>query len=204
MMNDQPDRPERPRSLSALVRLYQQKCAPRLHEYLAHFKPRKSLSFEDAIHFACVGWDGVIHDHQRLVGSVTLAQASEQLLRCADEIKTCKSFDKLLECVERNTSSIHRFGVLATYDTSLRIGAFLDLWPKVVYLHAGTKKGCKAIGVDTRRGIVEIEELPEQVRVLEPYQAEDFLCIFKDALSASGRPTDLPAAEVNRRTLSCS
>ena len=74
------------------------------------------------------------------------------------------------------------------YDTSLRLGAYLDLWPEVVYVHAGTKKGCRALSVGTGDGTVELESLPEPLRVLEPYQAEDFLCIFKAQLAgASGK-----------------
>jgi hypothetical protein len=31
-----------------------------------------------------------------------------------------------------------------------------------------------------------MEKLPKPVRSLEPYQAEDFLCIFKDQFSGAG------------------
>lgn len=49
-----------------------------------------------------------------------------------------------------------------------------------MYLHAGTKKGCKALGVPAKEGTVEMSQLPKPLQGLEPYQAEDFLCIFKD------------------------
>lgn len=171
-------------SLSTLVAIYRRKHGPRLAAYLDYFAKLESL--EDAIRFACHGKEGKIHGHQHLVGKEKLEQARKAIQRHADEITACQSFDELLALVEDRTSSIDRFGVLAVYDTSLRLGAHLNLWPEFVYLHAGTKKGCKALGVATKGGTVEMEKLPRPVRALEPYQAEDFLCIFKDAFAGAG------------------
>lgn len=172
-------------TLSTLVAIYRRKHGPRIFTYLNYFTKLPSL--DDALRFACHGKDGKIHCHQHLVGKVKLEQARKVLQRHADEITACKSFDDLLTLVEDRTSSIDRFGVLAVYDTSLRLGAHLDLWPEVVYLHAGTKKGCNALGVATKGGTVEMERLPKPVRELEPYQAEDFLCIFKDEFAGVQR-----------------
>jgi hypothetical protein len=171
-------------SLSTLVAIYRRKHGPRIAAYLDYFTKLKSL--DDAIRFACHGKEGNIHGHQFLVGKVKLEQARKALQRHANEITACKSFDELLTLVEDRTSGIDRFGVLAVYDTSLRLGAYLGIWPEVVYLHAGTKKGCKALGVGTKGGTVEMELLPKPVRALEPYQAEDFLCIFKDRFAGAG------------------
>lgn len=165
-------------SLSTLVAIYRRKHGPRIAAYLDYFQKLESL--DAAIRFACHGKDGKIHGHQHLVGKEKLEQARKTLQKHADEFAGCESFDDLLSMVEDRTISIDRFGVLAVYDTSLRLGAHLGKWPEVVYLHAGTKKGCKALGVPTKGGKVEMEKLPQSVRALEPYQAEDFLCIFKD------------------------
>ena len=67
------------------------------------------------------------------------------------------------------------------------LGHTWGLWPELVYLHAGTKKGCKALGVATKGGTVEMEKLPKAVRSLEPYHAENFLCIFKVVVGGAGR-----------------
>jgi len=164
--------------LSQLVRIYNRKHGPRLAAYLEYFQTLDSL--EDAIRFACHGKDGKIHGHQHLVGKEKLKQARRKLQKVADEIAAVESFDDLLNLVEDRTSSIYRFGVLAVYDTSLRLGANLNVWPEVVYLHAGTRRGCRALGVVTKGGTVEMGHLPKPIRSLDPYQAEDFLCIFKD------------------------
>lgn len=171
------------KSISTLVAIYRRKYGPIIAAYLNYFVKLSSL--DDAIRFACHGKAGIIHGHQHLVGKVKLEQARKVLQRHADEITACKSFDELLILVEECTSGIDRLGVLAIYDTSLRLGAYLGLWPEVVYLHAGTKKGCKALGVATKGGKVEMEKLPKPLRVLEPYRAEDFLCIFKDQFAGS-------------------
>lgn len=78
---------------------------------------------------------------------------------------------------------IYRFGELAVCDTAFRLGVWLKLWPKAVYLHAGARVGAKAQGLDVRRDCLDMAELPGEVRVLKPWQVEDFLCIFKRKLA---------------------
>lgn len=174
--------------LFALVAIYRRKHGRNTADYLGHFQKLKKENrpLGDALFDACHGKDGKIHGHQHLVGKKKLEQARKLLHEHADEIAACGSFDELLALVEDCTKSIERFGVLAVYDTSLRLGAYLNKWPEVVYLHAGTKKGCKALGVPTKGGKIEKNKLPKAIQVLEPYEAEDFLCIFKDQFDGIG------------------
>ena len=166
----------KPKSLATLVRIYRKKAG--LPNYLRHYEQLKSI--DDAIRDACLGANGKVHGHQRRVGRKVLTQASKVLLRHAAEIETADCFDELIECVHNRTGQIDRFGVLAVYDTSLRLGAFLDRWPEFVYLHAGTMKGAKKLGLDTTAGYLQMGELPKTLQSLEPFEVEDFLCIFKD------------------------
>jgi|SRR6185295_16322051 len=174
-------------SLEALVRVYQWKFGPKLERYLGYWQALESL--EDAIRRAAQakGADGKINRHQRRVGEEILGKASKVLLRHVDEFEACKSFEQLHAIVERYAGAIERFGVLAVYDTSLRIGQYLSYLPKFVYLHAGTKKGCKALGLDMTNGVLKMSDLPKAIQVLEPYQAEDFLCVFKGRFKKPGR-----------------
>lgn len=56
--------------------------------------------------------------------------------------------------------------------------------PKV-HLHAGTRKGAAALNpAFAGRDYLDKDELPEPLRELEPYQIEDFLCIFKGRLGS--------------------
>ena len=66
---------------------------------------------------------------------------------------------------ENAGADIHRFGKLAVYDTACRLGVYLGLGPEVVYLHAGTTKGAKALSLDTNRGYLEIEGAGSFLRI---------------------------------------
>ena len=135
-----------------------------------------------------MGPDGRIPAHQRRVGKEILTKASNRLLRYQDDVEACTAFDELLSCVEERTRDLYRYGPLAVYDTALRIGTYLDIWPQVVHLHAGTKIGCRKLGLETGKGFVKIEELPKALRKLEPHHAENFLCIFKDSFEGLEMP----------------
>lgn len=178
-------------SLSKLVRIYLRKHGPPLDAYLDHYHQLENL--DDAIRQACHGKDEKIHSHQHLIGKKKLDQAYKKLRKHAIEIAASESFDNLLTKVDCFTAAIDRFGVLAVYDTSLRLGAFLDVWPELVYLHAGTRKGCKKLGVEARGSTVKMEHLPQAIQVLKPYQAEDFLCIFKDQFGGPGDMVVVPS-----------
>ncbi len=186
------------RPLSSLVAIYNRENGPNLDDDLQFY--RNLASIDDAIRFACHGRNGKIHKHQRRVGRATLEHARKVLHRHTDKITACKSFDDLLTLVENRTSSIDRFGVLAAYDTSLRLGAYLGLSPQLVYTHAGTKKGCKALNVPTKGGKVEMVDLPSPINDMEPYHAENFLCIFKDRFSGVDEAGKEPDP---RKTRSC-
>lgn len=68
------------------------------------------------------------------------------------------------------------------YDTALRIGAKLGLEPERVYLHAGTRVGARALGLDWRAPSILSQDLPSQLRLLPAWQVEDLLCIYKEYL----------------------
>lgn len=108
--------------------------------------------------------------------------AATALLKRIKQIGKCRSFAELLGCVEEATEGIDRFGELAAYDTAFRIGVKLNLMPEVVYLHTGTRMGCRALGLKANRKYVEMDELPKELRVLEPHEVEDFLCICENRL----------------------
>jgi hypothetical protein len=173
----------RRRSVSDLVEIYRRQNAPQIDGYLRYFRELNSV--EKAICDACHGRKGTIHPHQHLVGKVRLEAAKVLLLAKSRELTDASSFEEILAIVEAARRQIHGFGELAVYDTSLRISAFLEKLPMVVYLHAGTKVGCRALGVSTRGGKVEMSRLPPAIQTLMPYQAEDFLCIYKEELAES-------------------
>ena len=54
---------------------------------------------------------------------------------------------------------------------------FLSLSPDHVYLHAGTRKGAQALGL--QGATVHKNDLPPEFRRLSPAEIEDCLCIYK-------------------------
>ncbi len=77
------------------------------------------------------------------------------------------------------------------YDTAIRIGARFDLEPVKVYVHAGTRDGVRALGLDGGQSVIEMHELPEPIRRLSGREAEDLLCRYKSSLG-SKRMTTAP------------
>lgn len=101
------------------------------------------------------------------------------------ELKRYRDFDKPIRIVDKETGSISGICDLAVFDFALRIGARLGRLPERVYLHAGTREGAKALGLNVKgRASIEMRELPRALRVLKPWEAEDVLCILKDDFGA--------------------
>lgn len=97
-------------------------------------------------------------------------------------IRKCNSFHDLW-LTTKKLRAIKGLGELYVYDTSLRIGAYLNLFPKKIYLHAGTRKGASNYGLEiANREWLEMTEMPVKLKELEPQEIEDILCIYKDKI----------------------
>ena len=88
-------------------------------------------------------------------------------------------FAELHTLVAASIQQIHGIGPLTVYDITTRVGAFLGLEPGRVYLHAGTAKGARNLGLETRASEIPMEALPGAFRQLTPAEAEDCLCIYR-------------------------
>lgn len=99
-----------------------------------------------------------------------------------EELNNYTSFDKLYKAIKDITE--HGIGELSKYDTATCFGCERGIYPTVVYLHAGTADGAKALGINgataTKEQFVEVCDAFEK---LEPIQIEDFLCIYKNQLA---------------------
>ena len=128
---------------------------------------------------------GKRYSHQRRLSRSVLERACTLLLANESKLTQCKDFDQLHSFLEALLAPIKGIGALYVYDTALRIGAKLGLLPSKVYLHAGTRVGARALGLDSKAKAIEILQLPEELQQLAPYEIEDALCIFKDRLGAA-------------------
>lgn len=74
-------------------------------------------------------------------------------------------------------------GPLTVYDVAERLGRYLRLTPRRVYLHAGPTLGAKALGIPVQnKQWLEMAELPEPLQALAADEVEDFLCVFNSYL----------------------
>ncbi len=175
--------------LSDIVHKYRQ-SKPRQDE-LKFF--RKLPTLESAIHFAALAIiddNGTMHCHQNRIRKVALEEAHRILLSgpVINNISQAKDlgFDALFTHIKGSCSKITGIGELYIYDTSLRIGAKLNLMPEKVYLHRGTRVGARNFGLNYKANSLELSELPAEFRKLEPYEIEDVLCIYQHDLLKAG------------------
>jgi hypothetical protein len=169
-------------NLKAIVRSYVNTCRPRSKADLEWFRQQPTL--EAAVENAALAKNrvGKRHSHQRRLKKVALEEAKNSLLRNLEVISRSRDFDELFTMVERIVEPINGIGELYVYDTSLHIGAKMNLYPTLVYLHAGTRIGAQALGFDGKSRTLEMSALPEELHILAPHEVEDLLCIFKDTL----------------------
>ena len=79
-----------------------------------------------------------------------------------------------------NSNSVPYIGELTVFDTALRLGSFFGYSPQVVYLHRGAAKGYMALMHKIAPYSIPATDFPDPLCGLEPYQIENFLCIFKN------------------------
>lgn len=117
-----------------------------------------------------------------------LKEVRDKLLMNIDAIKAVKDFAALIDVVNENR--IRFFGETAIYDTSLRIGSFLNIEPEHVYLHTGAKKGAEELerkgylpaGSSDRKSI-PMEIMPVELQPFKPAYLEHFFCVAKERLA---------------------
>jgi hypothetical protein len=169
-----------------LVRHYISNKRSEAQEELDSFRGQP---FEEALKRAALGIDkrGKRLSHQRRLKGSVLRKTRNILLEAANELQRCRSFDQLHNLVKEHLKGIRGLAELYYYDTALRVGARLGRMPKRVYLHRGTRDGARALGLDWRSDSLDPRALPKALAVLEPYEIEDFLCIYKDQLRPETR-----------------
>jgi hypothetical protein len=147
---------------------------------------RRQPTLESAIEKAALATNskGKRYSHQCRLKKTALEEGRRVLLMNSKTIAQSKSFDDLFSLVETKAGGITGIGELYIYDTSLCIGVKLGLLPTKVYLHAGIRKGARALSFKGRARTLEVSELPSEFQQLEPLEIEDVLCIFKDDLKA--------------------
>lgn len=126
--------------------------------------------------------NGHRHPHAYRRKLKALEEAYRRLQAITGEMQNCSSFEALHDLIEREIGIIDDIGPLTVYDMATRIGAHLHREPEKVYLHSGTRKGARALGLGARRKTLEPTELPVEFSQLTAREIEDCLCLYKDDL----------------------
>ena len=171
-------------SIAAIIRDYVRRHRPKTTRELQHFRSLGSLDETITQAGLALRPDGKRWSHQRRIPKAALERATRQLRRT--RLEGAASFADLMTRVTSAVRSIRGIGELYAYDTAIRIGAHLGLLPTEVYLHAGTRRGARALGLDHRSESISIDLLPVALQGLPPYEVEDILCIYKDWLATTG------------------
>jgi len=147
-----------------------------------YFKGMPSL--DEAIEKAAKALDenGKMYDHQYRVGAERLNEFYKKLICHKNQIAKANDFDDLIGIANGVAAGIYRVGELTAYDTAVRIGAYLDLLPSKIYLHAGVKKAATYMGLGRGKEYIEVAELPGEFAQLEPYQIENLMCTCRRSI----------------------
>ena len=184
-------------NVKAIVRVYIEEIRSRAQAELDWFIRQPTLG--DAIEDAALARDssGKRYSHQRRIKRAAIQKAFSLLSGALERIRRSRDFAELFHLIGAVLEDVPGIGELYVYDTSLRIGAKLKLYPKEVYLHAGVRRGAQALGLDAGPTL-KMSQLPREFRSLLPHEIEDVLCIFKKEFEASA--TLPPTKELTSRS----
>lgn len=114
--------------------------------------------------------------HQSRVSPRARRQLFARLLAEEVAVRASSTFEELHARIEG--WRVPGIGPITAYDVAVRVGAYLRLAPRHVYLHGGARAGAAALGLSGER--VERRQLPKPMRRMPADDAEDFLCYYRD------------------------
>lgn len=166
-------------SLNTAVNNYRLNDSIRLREMQEFYE---KLDIETAIVYASTGKnpDNKMNPHQWRVGYAKGMQGANELEIELTEIKKCRKFEDIFLLTEKVKANVYGLGELWSYDTALRIGFNLKIYPQQVYVQRGVVKGVKKVfnGNRTKGRSLPISVFPKEFHVLNAYEIENFLCIY--------------------------
>jgi len=125
--------------------------------------------------------------HHRRKPKALLAEGMRRLLAIEPAIAAARDFDELIDLIGAALRDIKGLGPLYIYDTALRIGYKLRRLPERVFLHAGTRAGAAALGLDVKRDTIPRNEFRPPLSDFSAAAIEDILCIYKDRFATLER-----------------
>lgn len=155
---------------------YNQGIRPTVVRDHSHYSSKPTFEALMAAVEKCENHAGRRHSHQWRVAHDACIQTANNLRKSERAIRSCTSFAQLIEIV--GECSVKGYAELSVYDTAVRIGAWLGIYPDYVYLHRGTRVGARMLGLPTNRQYLLISELPVPLQAVSADDAENILCIY--------------------------
>lgn len=179
-----------PQAWNELLADYEAEHAPKERTQVNWFREQSSIGEAIQIAARAVDRNGRRFDHQRRIRKQAIDATMKVLLANSANIGHTRRFGELLELLEHLLSPINGIGELYCYDCAARIGAYLNISPDRVYLHAGTRKGARVLGLAYQRRSLEVTEMPEALQSRSPRELENILCIYASDFTnlAQARP----------------
>ena len=114
---------------------------------------RKAPDFSTAVIRACEARDeyGKHHNHQSKVDIEARRKFARKIIKLANRgALDVGNFDRMHDGMD----DIKPYGIgpVTVYDVAVRVGAYLGIYPKSVYMHAGVREGLKAL--EDRKSVV--------------------------------------------------
>lgn len=171
--------------LDTIVQDYVRRFQASARDELDWFRSQPDLATAVDIAARCVNREGKRFSHQYKIRTESIAAARKRLGANLARIEAATNFGVLIKTIQEILRPTDGVAELYVYDCALRIGAYLGHLPKQVFLHAGTRDGARALGLPAGERFLYMSEMPEELRVLEPNEVEDVLCIYKDEFVAA-------------------
>lgn len=160
---------------------------PRRRPEVAHYGGEGTVKAIVSRAVLSVAANGKRDSHQRRISWKVLNQANRELLSALPIVSKCRDFDALHDVVSRLIRPIDGVGALLVYDTAQRIAIAREIpEPLDVYLHAGTAKGAKALGIRGKK--VAVAALPKELRRFTSFELEDLFCNYAKYLQGKDLP----------------
>lgn len=169
-----------PATLQTIVEHYVANVRERACERLAYYAEQPSLAHALEVVASWRDHDNRVEAHQRRLKRDVKREASERIR--ALDIRQAMTFEAVFQAVEQALGDIRGLGQLAIYDVSLRLAAVLGLPPERVYLHCGSRKGARALGIRSRERSLSVDRFPPELRRLHGWEIENLLCVYADEL----------------------
>lgn len=172
---------------SRIILHFNHATLPSLDDELSWFESKHSFLWTIKRAAIARGLNGKRLSHQRRIPRQVLLKVLAKLKSLEITLQACKTFDDLYAEINHAIGGFNGVGPLYLYDTALRIGAYHNLKPNDVYLHAGTMKGAKKLLKNKyftpisplKPRFLPPNKFPHPYSMLPAYQLENLLCCYR-------------------------